>query len=233
MWAGLLRQVVFTGEHKTGNRLVQAPTYGRAVIPPVRGHRDLRKTEVDRYPTTRSRCRVHGNHGYRGCLTRWCSRRSWRGGRGGRATGQDRGHSDNRYYPELAGRGHQAARTESKMVLAAMPSQGFIDGHAGFDVAHPGGTSQGPLGTPESVKSVAGAVGCSLTSLALVHEYPTNPSPVQLTRCPSCIRHQVPSSSWTHAKRPKLDGSEWTARDARGGMASRAGLSDIKAIPGR
>ena len=118
---GVLPQVVFTDYHETRNRIVWAPTYGLAVVPPVRGHGYLHKTEVDRYPTTRSRRGVYGNHGDRGRLTRWCSRRRWRGGRGGRATRQDHGHSDYRHSPELAGRGHHAGRNEYRMVLATLP----------------------------------------------------------------------------------------------------------------
>src|ERR1039458_5527307 len=121
MWAGLLRQVVFTGEHETGNRLVRAPTDGRAVVPPVRGHGYLRKTEIDGHPAARSRRGVYSNHDRGGCLAQWCSGRSWRGGRGSRATRQDHGHSHNRHSPELASRAHHAGRNEYRIVLATMP----------------------------------------------------------------------------------------------------------------
>ena len=121
MRAGLLWQVVFIGKHKTGNRFVRAPTPGWAVIPPGCGHGYLCKTEIDRDPTTRSRRGVYHNHGGRRCLAQRCGGRSWRGGRGGRATRQDHGHDHDHHSAELATRGHHARRNEYRMVRATVP----------------------------------------------------------------------------------------------------------------
>ena len=64
---------------------------------------------------------------------------------------------------------------------------------SGLDVAHPAaGSNQGPRGTPERVKSFAGALGCSLMSWALVQEYPDEPRPGPSGKVP--VAHETPSA---------------------------------------